>query len=204
MIRALSLSVACGVLVAGATAGCASDPPPPPPPVPTFSSTSSSAATSTSSAPRLPSDCGSVISTQNIDLALGQPLVGRVRSIVGVPEPKIKRLERLTCQYGLPEAPPPGPATVPLEISISRYADAASAAERLDDTIESERARGAAPATVPVGPISGTVLTSADRRLLVAASGALTLAITLAPGFADDRVADVLSDLGGQVLTAVT
>jgi hypothetical protein len=111
-------------------------------------------------------------------------------------------LERLTCQYGLPDGPPP--PVVPLEVSVSRYADEASAAERVQDTIESERARGAAPTTVPVGPVSGTVLVSSDRRLVVAASGSLTLAVTLAPGIADDRVADVLSDIGGQVLTAVT
>ncbi len=45
---------------------------------------------------------------------------------------------------------------------------------------------------------------AADRRLLVAASGPITVAITLAPGLVDDRVADVLSDLGGRVVTAVT
>ena len=194
-----------GLLAAGVLAGCSADPPPPSPPVPTFSATSSAGATSTSSRPRLPAECSGLISTQNLDLALRNPLVGRVRGIVGIPEPKINRLERVTCQYGLPEAPPPGqPAPVPLEISVSRYADEASATERVNDTIESERARGAAPSAVPVGPASGTVLISADRRLLVAASGAITVAITLAPGLADDRAAEVLSDIGGQVLTAVT
>ena len=186
-------------------AGCGAPPEPTPQPVPTFSTSTSGPPTSTSAAPRLPADCGGLISSQNVDLALGQPLVGRVRGIVGVPEPKIKRLERVTCQYGLPDPPPPGAAPpVPLEISVSRYADEASAAARLDDTIESERARGAAPTTVPVGGVTGTVLVSGDRRLLVAASGAITVAISLAPGIADDRTADVLSDLGGRVLTAVT
>jgi hypothetical protein len=160
---------------------------------------------STSAPPRLPTDCGSLISSQNVDLALGQPLVGRVRGITGVPEPKIKRLERFTCQYGLPDPPPPAAASqAPLEISVSRYADEGSAAARLNDTIESERARGAAPTTVPVGGVTGTVLVTPDRRLLVAASGPVTLAITLAPGIADDRAATVLADLGGRVLTAVT
>jgi hypothetical protein len=193
------------VAVLAMLAGCGAQPSPTPQPVPTFVTSTSGAPTSTSAAPRLPADCAGLISSQNVDLALGKPLVGRVRGVVGVPEPKIKRLERVTCQYGLPDPPPAGAApAAPLEISVSRYADEASAAARLNDTIESERARGAAPTTVPVGGVSGTVLVSADRRLLVAASGPITLAITLAPGIADDRITDVLSDLGGRVLTAVT
>jgi len=162
---------------------------------------------STSTAPRFPESCGNLISTRDVDLAVGQPVVGRVRSIVGVPEPKIKRLARLTCQYGLPEQPPPAgapPAPVPLEISVSRYADDASATERMTATIESERARGAAPTTVPVAGATGTVLVTSERRMLVASTGTTTLAITLLPGLADDRTAEVLSELGGRVLIAVT
>jgi hypothetical protein len=197
------------ILLVGAVAlaGCSSSADPVlSPSVPSFSaSTSRAAPTSTRATPALPADCGSLISSQNVDLALGKPLVGRIRGIVGVPEPKIKRLERVTCQYGLPDPPPPGPAPpVPLEISVARYADEASAAARLEDTVQAERARGAAPTTVPVGAVHGTVLVTPDRRLLVAASGAITLAVTLAPGIADDRTTDVLSDLGGRVLTAVT
>jgi hypothetical protein len=186
-----------------ALAGCSK--PAPQVPVPTFPSTSSTKApaTSTSAARTLPSDCGSVLPSQNVDLALGAPLVGRVRGVVGVPEPKINRLERVTCQYGLPDPPAPG-APPPLEVSVSRYADEASATERVADTVQSERNRGAAPTSVPVGPVTGTVLVTPDRRLLVASSGAVTVAITLAPGLADDRVAEVLSNLGGQVITAVT
>jgi hypothetical protein len=196
--------VLAGVGLVLGVAGCSS-PPVPSPPVPTFPSASTALATTTSAAPRLPVDCGGLITAQDVDLALGKPLVGRVRGVVGVPEPKINRLERVTCQYGLPETPPGAPAPPPpLEISVSRYADAASATARVNDTIEAERARGAAPSTVPVGGVSATVLVGADKRLLVAASGAITLAVTLAPGIADDRVADVLADLGGRVLTAVT
>lgn len=173
--------------------------------MPSFSSTTSAAsATTIRAAPRLPADCSSLITTQNVDLVLGYPLVGRVRGIVGIPEPKINRLERVTCQYGLPDPPPPGQSPVPLEISVSRYADEASAAARVNDTIESQRARGAAPSNVPVGGVNGTVLISADQRLLVAVAGPLTVAVSLAPGLADDRAADVLSDIGGQVITAVT
>ena len=192
----------CGLLVLAAA--CTSPTPTPSPTVPTFTTTTA-ATTTTARAAKLPGDCGSLLSSQNVDLALGQPLVGRVRGIVGVPEPKINRLERLTCQYGLPDnAPPPGqPQPVPLEVSVSRYTDDASAAQRVNDTIESERTQGAAPSTVPVGPVTGTVLLRQDRRTLVAASGPMTLAINIAPGLVDDRVADVLSDLGGRVLTAL-
>jgi hypothetical protein len=199
------LAFGLGLLMV-ALGGCSK--PAPPVPVPTFpSSTSASATVTTSARPTLPGDCASLLSSQNVDLALGAPLVGRVRGVIGVPEPKINRLERVTCQYGLPDATPvPGQpaAPVPLEVSVSRYSDEASATERVGDTVESERARGAAPTTVPVGPTTGTVLVTPDRRLLVASSGPITVAITLAPGLADDRIAEVLADLGGQVLTAVT
>jgi hypothetical protein len=189
--------------------GCSSGgAPEPEPTVPTFVSptTAASSTATTSAGPSLPAECGALLNSQNVDLALGVPLVGRVRSIVGVPEPAIKRLERVTCQYGLPEAPPPAgqPVPVPLEISVSVYADEASATERVADTVQSERDRGAAPTTVPVGPAEGTVLVTADRRLLVASSGVHTVAVTILPGIVDDRVAAVLADIGGRVLTTIT
>ena len=201
--------VAPVLAVCALSVGCASGSPAPEPTVPAFSSsaTATSSAAPTSTGPRLPANCGAVLNSQNVDLALGVPLVGRVRSIVGVPEPKISRLERLTCQYGLPEVPPPAgqPAPpIPLEVSVSVYADEASATERVGETVQSERANGAAPTTVAVGPVEGTVLVTADRRLLVASSGVHTVAVTLAPGLVDDRVAAVLADLGGRVLTTVT
>jgi hypothetical protein len=70
--------------------------------------------------------------------------------------------------------------------------------------VESERARGAAPSSVPTGPVEGTVLVASDRRLLVAANGPVTLAISMAPGLADDRLNEVLSELGGRVLATIT
>lgn len=174
--------------------------------MPTFSSTTTAAGpTTTTAATRtLPTDCGALLPTAQIDLVLGRPLVGRVQAITGVPEPKIKRLERFTCRYGLPPPPLPPNFAIPLEVSVSRYADEASATERIADTVEAERARGAAPSTVPVGPVEGTVLVAADRRLVVAVNGPVTVAVTLAPGVADDRVNEVLSELAGRALATVT
>jgi hypothetical protein len=186
--------------------GCGGEPPRLAPSVPTFSSPSTTAAPTTTAPPTrtLPADCGSLLATDQIDLVLGRPLVGRIQAITGVAEPKIKRLERFTCRYGLPDAPLPPDAPIPLEVSVSRYADAASATERITGTVESERARGAAPSSVPAGPVQGTVLVTPDRRLLVAANGPVTLAISMAPGVADDRLNDVMSELGGRVLTTVS
>jgi hypothetical protein len=187
-------------------AGCGGTPPQPAPSVPTFDATSATVPSTTPAPPTstLPADCGGLLPTARIDLVLGRPLVGRIQAITGVPEPKIKRLERFTCRYGLPEGPLPSGAPIPLEISVSKYADEASAAERLAATVEAERARGAAPGEVPTGPVQGTVLVTPDRRLLIAAHGPVTVAISMAPGLADDRLNDVLADLGAQVLTAVT
>ena len=187
--------------------GCGGNGPQPTPSVPTFSSSSASGGPTTTSGPparALPADCGTLLATQQIDLVLGKPLVGRVQGITGIPEPKINRLERFTCRYGLPEGPLPEGAAIPLEVSASKYADETSASERLTDTIEAERARGAAPSEVPTGPVQGTVLVTPDRRLLVAANGDVTIAISMAPGLADDRVNEVLSDLGGRVLATIS
>jgi hypothetical protein len=187
-------------------AGCGGEPPRPAPSVPTFGSPSSTPAPSTTATPTrtLPADCGSLLPTVQIDLVLGRPMVGRVQGITGVAEPKIKRLERFTCRYGLPEGPAPPDAPIPIEVSVSRYADEASAKERVTETVESERARGAAPSAVPTGPVEGTVLVTPDRRLLVAANGTVTLAISMAPGVADDRLNEVMAELGGRVLTTVS
>lgn len=196
----------CLVAVAGALlAGCSGGDEPSPS-VPTFSTTTppSKPPTSTTPAQALPGDCRSVLPTSQIDMVLGKPLVGKTSSIVGVPEPKIRRLERLTCRYGLPAKPPKKPTPIPLEISISRYADETSATERVGVTVEGLRASGAAPSTVQVGPVEGTILVSDDERLLVAVDGTLTLAISMAPKVADDRLEDVLAELGGRVLTALT
>jgi hypothetical protein len=192
--------------LAAGLVGCAGAPPPPAPSVPTFSSTTTSASPTTTPPPTrtLPVDCGALLPTSQIDLVLGRPLVGRVQAITGVAEPKIKRLERFTCRYGLPPPPLPPNFVIPLEVSVSRYADEASATERITATIEAERARGAAPSNVPVGPVEGTVLVAADRRLVVAVSGPVTVAVTLAPGLADDRINEVLSELGGRALATVT
>ena len=134
---------------------------------------------------------------------LGRPLVGRIQAITGIAEPNIKRLERLTCRYGLPEGDLPADTPIPLEVSVSKYADEASAAERISATVEAERARGAAPSEVQAGPSKGTVLVTTDRRLMVAANGPVTVAVSMAPGLADDRVNEVLGELGGIVLAAV-
>lgn len=192
------------VLAMAGCTGSGGDSSRPGPSIPTFDSTSTTAAPTTSAPTRtLPADCASLLSTAQIDLVLGRPFVGRVQAITGIPEPKIKRLERFTCRYGLPEGPLPPGALIPLEVSVSRYADDASATERVTETIELERAHGAAPSEVPTGPVHGTVLVTPERRLLVAANGAITLAVTMAPGIADDRVNDVLADLGGRALAAV-
>jgi hypothetical protein len=202
LARRVLAALGMGVLVAG----CGGEPPRLAPTVPTFSSTSATAAPTTTAPPTrtLPPDCGSLLPTDQIDLVLGRPLVGRIQAITGIAEPKINRLERFTCRYGLPEGELPPDAPIPLEVSVSRYADEASAAERVTDTIESERARGATPSSVPAGPVQGTVLVTPERRLLVAANGPVTLAISMAPGVADDRLNEVMTELGGRVLTTLS
>jgi hypothetical protein len=48
------------------------------------------------------------------------------------------------------------------------------------------------------------VLVSSTSRLLIAANGPITIAISMAPGVADDRINDVLSELAGRVLATLS
>jgi hypothetical protein len=203
--------LACVLLAAAA--GCtATHQATPSPGVPTFAP-STSAASSTTARP-LPTDCQDLLPAGLLDAVLGKPLVGRIHSVTGVAEPNIGRVARLLCQFGLPDpplpdptlpgapAPPPGP--VPLEIGISTYTDTARAQARLADTVQSERALGAAPTQVTLGGQPGLLLVRAGQWLLAASSSVYTLTITVAPGVLDDaRVPAVLADLGGRVLAAI-
>jgi hypothetical protein len=180
----LSVAVALSVgLLAGCTKGGSTAAPTP---SATGSSSGSGSATSTAtptpSAAPLPASCGELLPLLDLDQALGFPLVGRTAYIEGVAEPKINRLGRVTCRYGLQTLP--GNKTSPprMELGVSVYTDAESATKRVDATVLDARSRGAAPKQVQVGGHPGTVLLGAGFQELVVAADTRTLALSFAGG----------------------
>jgi hypothetical protein len=123
-----------------------------------------------------------VLPLLDLDQALGFPLVGRTAYIEGVPEPKINRLGRVTCRYGLQTLPGNKTSPPKMELGVSVYTDAESATKRVDATVLDARSKGAAPRQVQVNGRPGTILLGAGVQELVAAVDTRTLALNFARG----------------------
>jgi hypothetical protein len=133
--------------------------------------------TPTPSPAPLPASCSEILPILDLDEALGSPLVGRTAYIRGVPEPKINRLGRVTCRYGL--RPLSQNKTTPprLEVGVSVYTDAAAATKRVESTVVAARSEGASPRDVQVAGKPATALLG-PRPLIVLAAETRTVAIT--------------------------
>lgn len=126
--------------------------------------------------PSLPGGCDSVLPFTDLDQALGRPLFGSSRYVLGVAEKSIGRTGRVTCQYGLA---PNAKGAAPIEVGMSTYKDAASATDRVEATIAALRsgATSQAPATVAGQP--ATVIGSKTAFTAVLAQDDRTLAVTV-------------------------
>ncbi|MBI3688949.1 MAG: hypothetical protein HY241_16715 [Actinobacteria bacterium] len=142
----------------------------------------------------LPASCPDILSLDDLDHAVGRFLPGRTVYIKGQGEPKIGRIGRVTCRYGVHSS---GTATaVPVEVGLSSYADAAAAAHLIQRTVDQQRDAGASQSDVTVGDTPATVLLAADSSSLVLARGALTVAVTITKEVAPaDGAAAVLTAL---------
>ena len=143
----------------------------------TATQTGSATPTPTPSGAPLPASCSELLPILDLDDALGVPLVGRTAYIKGVAEPKINRLGRVTCRYGLQPLPHNKTSPPRLEVGVSAYTDAESATERVDATVVAARSEGASPREVQVGGKPATALLG-PSPLIVFASDTRTVAIT--------------------------
>lgn len=163
---------------------------------PAATSVAATTATATpAAAPPLPKYCSDVLSLTDRDQAVGKFLPGQTVYIKGQAEPKIHRTGRVTCRYAVHTT---GSTTVvPIEVGVSNYADAASAADRVQVTVDQQRAVGASATEVTVTGLPATVLVAPDGSSLVLAQGARTVAISITPDVAGpDRAVAVLTALG--------
>jgi hypothetical protein len=167
------------VLAAGCTSGGDSQPgaagttsaPAPSP------SASTSAAPTPTPTPNLPIGCDEMLPFTDLDQALGRPLFGETRYVLGVAQPSIGRTGRVTCQYGLARG---GRGPAPVEVGVSTYKDAESATQRVAATIAATRGGGAtSQSTATVAGQQTTVLGNRSGFTAVLAQGDRTIAVTV-------------------------
>lgn len=145
-------------------------------PAPAASGTSASPEPSATPTPSLPGGCDAILPFTDLDQALGRPLFGGSRFVLGVAQPSIGRTGRVTCQYGLP---PGGKGAAPLEVGLSTYKDAASATDRVEATIAELRSGATSQATATVAGQPATVIGSKTAYTAVLAQGDRTIAVTV-------------------------
>jgi hypothetical protein len=131
---------------------------------------------SASPTPVLPGGCDEVLPFTDLDQALGRPLFGSSRYVLGVAQPSIGRTGRVTCQYGLA---PNGKGGAPVEVGMSTYRDAASATERVEATVAGLRSGATSQAVATVAGQPATVIGSKTAFTAVLAQGDRTLAVTV-------------------------
>ncbi|CAN5252528.1 hypothetical protein BH20ACT5_BH20ACT5_13170 [soil metagenome] len=144
-------------------------------------------APTTSAAPevdlsQLPAGCPQLLSITEVDAALGVPMPGQISYIRGEPLPQINRTGRINCGYGIVIGLDGEPDPPLLEVSVFTYSDAASAAERIEVTVESSLQAGDTRTQVTVGGLPGAVLTGVGDATLVFADRIRTYSLTLLPG----------------------
>lgn len=144
-----------------------------PAPAPADSGSTAPSATPTAN---LPAGCDAVLPFTDLDQALGRPLFGGSRSVVGVAQPSIGRTGRVTCQYGLA---PNGKGAAPLEVGMSTYKDEASATERVAATVTSLRSGATSQAATTIAGAPATLVGSKTAFTTVLAQGRRTLAVTV-------------------------
>ena len=138
--------------------------------------TRSAASPTPTPTPNLPGGCDQMLPFSDLDQALGRPLFGQSRFVLGVAEPSIGRTGRVTCQFGL-AANGRGPAM--LEVGVSTYKDAASAADRVAATVAALRATATSQKTATVAGQDATMIGTKTDYNLVVAQDDRTVAVTL-------------------------
>jgi len=139
--------------------------------------TGSAAAPTPTPTPNLPGGCDQMLPFTDLDHALGRPLFGPSRYVLGVAEPSIGRTGRVTCQFGLQ---PNGRGAAPLEVGVSTYKDADSANERVAATVAALRSTATSQRSATVAGQQAVLIGTKKDDNLVVAQGDRTVAVTIA------------------------
>ncbi|SCX50595.1 hypothetical protein SAMN03159343_2438 [Klenkia marina] len=159
---------------------------------PTTTGTTSSAPTTapatTTAVPtyELPETCAGLLTSRQLDDALGARLPGTSTYVVGTPEPGIGRTGRVTCGFGVTPATATAGASDPLlEVSVFTYTDAAAADERLEALTAVQEGHGVPAGTAAVPGAQSVLFAGPADTTLVATVEARTVSVTLVPGLLD-------------------
>ncbi|MGE3284995.1 MAG: hypothetical protein AB7J32_02695 [Pseudonocardia sp.] len=195
------IPVPVAALVIGAVVAGCGGPSPPEVPVPTFpaAAVADGVPAPGPDDPGIPDDCGRIMAPEDLVAVLGLPLGSvAVRTVVGVPEPSVGRVERVACRYTGIAGRVEGVTL--LEVNAGRYVDGDAAARQwtvnvaaVDGPMQELRI-GTAPAVVRVGP---------ESSLLSVVYSDVAVTLALPPGAPDapgHTTADTLSDLAVRVL----
>ena len=139
--------------------------------------TGSAAAPTPTPTPNLPGGCDQMLPFTDLDHALGRPLFGPSRYVLGVAEPSIGRTGRVTCQFGLQ---PNGHGAAALEVGVSTYKDADSANERVAATVAALRSTATSQRSATVAGQQAVLIGTKKDNNLVVAQGDRTVAVTIA------------------------
>ena len=139
--------------------------------------TGSAASPAPTPTPNLPAGCDQMLPFTDLDHALGRPLFGPSRYVLGVAEPSIGRTGRVTCQFGLQ---PNGRGAAPLEVGVSTYKDADSANERVAATVAALRSTATSQRSATVAGQQAVLIGTKKDNNLVVAQGDRTVAVTIA------------------------
>lgn len=195
----------CGaLLVMVAAAGCGSASGVTGPPVPTFptpGTTAGGAAGPQAPDGSVPTDCGRMLTVEDLNALLGLPLgsVG-VRTTIGVAEPSVGRTERVACRYSATAGDQArGPL---LDLNVARYRDEAAAARQWSTNVGVESgerrdlAIGAASAALFERPRETVLMVTYD-------DDTITMVLPEGPRPPGRTRADVLVDLALRVLPTI-
>lgn len=149
--------------------------------IPTVPLPSTAAAAATTVAPVLPNSCAGMIPGNDLDTALGARLSSTVDVVLGQAQPDIGRTGRITCRYGTPAG-----GAYPVEISLTSYASAGEADDRVGATVAAAERQGLGSQQVVVGEAQGLYIPYPSGGTVIAAAGIYTVAVTLGPGSVPD------------------